>query len=95
VRWKSDVTALLRHLRLRDGSRVSKLGVSRFERGNSGTLAELTKQARLVRADFKVFIVQPGISRTDVSTSQFELLAATELYLKETLAIDMAVIGSR
>jgi hypothetical protein len=47
-----------------------------------------------VRADFKVFIVQPGISRAEVSKSQLDLLAATELYRSEILDIGMAVIGS-
>ena len=73
---------------------MRKVGVTRFERGDVAKLAELNKQARLVSAEFKVFIIQPGISKGAVSKSQLDLLAATELYLKETLAIDMAVIGS-
>lgn len=94
MRWKLTVPALFRHLRLRDGSRLVRTGVSRFEQGDVKKLSELAKQARLVRAEFKVFIVQPGISKAEVSKTQLDLLAATELYLKETLAIDMAVIGS-
>jgi hypothetical protein len=95
IRWKSDVPELFRHLRLREENRIRRIGVSRFDHGDLAKLSELSRHARVVPTHLSVFVVQPGISKAEVSKSQLDLLAATELYLKETWAIDMVVIGSK
>jgi hypothetical protein len=38
--------------------------------------------------------VQPGLSKNALVTRQLDLLAATELYLMDTSAIPLHVIGS-
>ncbi|SDB74561.1 hypothetical protein [Belnapia rosea] len=94
IRWKNSVSKLFRHLRQREEARVRRIGVTRFDRGDAAKLAELNRLARQVSTEFKVFIVQPGISKAEVSKSQLDLLAATELYFKDTSSIDLIVISS-
>jgi hypothetical protein len=44
--------------------------------------------------EFRIFVVQPGLSRARAITSQLELLAVTEAYLQETFGIAMTVYAS-
>jgi hypothetical protein len=95
VYWKGDVGGLIDHLRYRESARVSKHGGSRFELGDLSRLAEMARQVPYLTPEFKIFIVQPGLSRSQATTNQLELLAVTELYLQETYAIELGVIASQ
>jgi hypothetical protein len=44
--------------------------------------------------EFRIFIVQPGLSKGRAGEDQLALLAVTELYLQETYAIPLGVIAS-
>ena len=94
VYWKGDVRGLLDHLRYREGGRLRKHNVSRFERGDVQKIGDLIRRLLFLTPEFKIFIVQPGLSKTKVESSQLELLAVTELYLQETYAIEFGVIAS-
>ena len=94
VYWKGDVRGLLDHLRYREGGRLRKHNVSRFERGDVQKIGDLIRRLPFLTPEFKIFIVQPGLSKTKVESSQLELLAVTELYLQETYAIEVGVIAS-
>lgn len=100
VHWRSDVPELLKHLRHREETRrrsAIKSGidhVSRFERGDLQVLGDIRKRSSLLRPDFRIHIVQPGLSKATANRGQLELLAATESYLIETSAIPMGVIAS-
>lgn len=99
VRWRGAVPALLRHLRLRDHSRRKRAiaaglpHVTRFERGNEATLKAILSKAEVLPADLRVFIVQPGLSISHVEERHLDLLATTEVYLSQTAAIPLEVIG--
>lgn len=98
--WRSAVPELFKHLRRREDGRRTKLAaaeinhVSRFERGDLRGLRDLGKQAKLLLPEFKVFIVQPGLSKKALVNRQLDLLGATELYLMDTAAIPLGVIAS-
>ena len=98
--WRNAVPELLKHLRRREEGRrlrsvrVGQPHVSRFERGDRRTLLELAKQVPLLVPEFKIFVVQPGLSRAAAVNKQLELLAATELYLMDTAATPLGVIAS-
>lgn len=98
--WRSAVPELFKHLRRREDGRRAKLAaadldhVSRFERGDLRGLRDLTKQAKLLLPEFKVFIVQPGLSKKALVNRQLDLLGATDLYLMDTAAIPLGVIAS-
>ncbi|PQM26730.1 helicase [Sphingopyxis lindanitolerans] len=98
--WRGMVPELFKHLRRREEGRKSRMAkagrahVTRFERGDVKVLRDLDKQARLLMPEFKVYIVQPGLSKAGLVTRQLDLLAATDLYLTDTSAIPLHVIGS-
>lgn len=94
VRWKEDPERLIGHLARRDQYRVKGGGASRFERGDTNLLRALRDQTRRLSPRFTVFVVQPGLSRGQLDSDHLELLAATELFLKETLAVNFQVIAS-
>jgi hypothetical protein len=95
IYWKGDVRGLLGHLRSREARRMERHGVSRFEQGDLTKLDEILRQTQFLVPEFRIFVVQPGLSRTNATTTQLDLLAVTELYLKETYAIRLAVIASK
>ena len=68
--------------------------MSRFEYGDFKQLVEMRGEARALFPEFRIFIVQPGIRKSQVSDDQQELLGATKLYLHETRGIEFGVIGS-
>lgn len=100
IHWRGDVAALLRHLRHRDElRRRSALAagtgfVSRFERGDANTVQAILRRLPHLVPDFRIFVVQPGLSRARAITSQLELLAVTETYLQETFGIPITVYAS-
>lgn len=100
VQWAGNAEELLRHLRRRDDlrrKRAEKDGaqfVTRFERGDAKTLHDLARKLPMLTPEFKIFVVQPGLSRSQAVTSQLELLGVTEAYLMETFGIGMGVIAS-
>jgi hypothetical protein len=59
------------------------------------TLIELEKKARFLDFDYRIFIVQPGISKPNVSEDQLGLLAATQFYLRETYNLELIVIANK
>jgi hypothetical protein len=93
IKWQDDIDRFLLHLINREKRRMRKHGVSRFERGNFKLLVGIRGEARALVAEFRVFIVQPGISKDSVTNDQRELLSSTELYLNETRSIKFGVIA--
>lgn len=81
-------------MRLREEGRLQKHEATRFERGDFALLAAIGRHAPRLKPKFKIFVVQPGLSRSQAETAQLELLAVTEHYLRETRAIELGVIAS-
>jgi hypothetical protein len=73
---------------------MKKYAVSRFERGDFKQLVGMWGEARALTPEFRIFVVQPGISKLAVTDDQRELLSSTELYLHETRSIKFGVIAS-
>jgi superfamily II DNA or RNA helicase len=94
VNWKYDLQKLLRHLRKRETTRLGKGKPSRFEKGDMRLLNEIEAKSPILIPDFKIFMVQPGLSKTSVSADQMKLLASTELYLQETFGVPLEVISN-
>lgn len=94
IRWREKVDRLFQHLKLREASRIKESRPSRIEKGDERMLFELLNNAHLLKPIYEVFIVQPGMSKTDATNEQLRLLGATELYLSETYAIPLRVIAS-
>ena len=94
ARWKHDVERLVHRLLIRDARQVAKNGQSRFEKGSKQALTGLRHRSRVLRARLSVFIVQPGLSKNLISDGQRDLLATTELYLKDLSQAELHVICS-
>ncbi len=94
VFWRGDVQRLFAHLRRREEARLRRHDVSRFERGDFALLDGISRGAPFLTPEFKISIVQPGLSKSEASVDQLDLLAVTELYLRETHAIEFGVIAS-
>ena len=92
-KWRDDIDRLFTHLANREKTRLKKSGVSRFERGDLKILEATRFAARALIPEFRVFIIQPGISKSQVPDDQRELLGTTELYLHETVGIQFVAVG--
>ena len=94
VNWMEKPTELFDHLLRREAIREEKKMISRFERGNQDDIWKIKEISRGLPIELKVFIVQPGLSKSNASTAQLELLSVTENYLMETYQIPFEVIAS-
>lgn len=94
VRRMEDPSDIFLHMSKRDPRVVSGKEVSRFETGSDDDLWRIREKSRRTRVNLRVFIVQPGLSKERVSSSQLELLGVTENYLKETYLVSFGVIAS-
>jgi len=79
---------------MRYNKRVCASGVTRFEKGTPQLLASMKSRCRFLRPQLGIFVVQPGLSKGQVRTNQLELLANTELYVRETSHARLRVIAS-
>jgi superfamily II DNA or RNA helicase len=93
IKWRDDIDRLILHLINREKSRKQKYNVSRFEKGDFKQLVGIRGEARTLTPQFRVFIVQPGLSKADMPADQKDLLASTEHYLAETRSIGLLVVG--
>ena len=88
---KTDMfTHLLRRESLRQESGVP----SRFEKGDNEQVLTLRDMSKLLPVNFKIYIVQPGVSKAHASAAQLGLLSVTENYLAETYQLRLGIIAS-
>jgi len=94
--WKGKGGAeLFKHMIQRESRRISNGKNTRFERGTIKDLILIKdKSKRYYKTDFKIYIVQPGLSKKRATDPQLELLAVTENHLLETYKIDLEIIAS-
>jgi hypothetical protein len=85
---------LFSHLLRREPRRFRGQELSRFERGNQEELIMIREMSRSCPLQFKVFIVQPGLSKAEVTVGQLELLTATEEHLMRRCKSPLGVIAS-
>jgi superfamily II DNA or RNA helicase len=95
VKWKDDIDRFFVHLANRERKRMDKYRISRFERGDFKLLKTIRGEARALTPEFRIFVVQPGVSKAEISDDQREMLASTELYLHETRGIEFRLVASQ
>lgn len=92
VIWKAKGTfdLLKRMIKRTQGTKKQ-----RIETGDIKLLTLIKeKSKKYYSSQYKVFVVQPGLSISKVSDPQLEILAVTENHLMETYRINFGVIGS-
>lgn len=94
IRWMEKPTDLFTHLLKREPRRRGKTQSTRFEIGTIDDLVSLREKSRRMHCALRVFIVQPGLSRSAATTAQLELLAVTENYLMSTFMVPFGVVAS-
>lgn len=94
IHWVDNPTKLFDHLLRREPRRTNGLEVSRFEKGSRNELEEIQQMSlTFPRVELKIFIVQPGLSKSAASRDQLELLSVTENHF-ETRKLPFEVIAS-
>ena len=85
---------LIKHIQNRyrrrgdDNDRIS------FLAGSPEDLTILVREARLKEVRPEILIIQPGVSKADVSEDQSVVLGAAVAYVKQTLDIDLDIVCS-
>lgn len=95
--WAGSITKkadLITHLMRRDSDRVSRNRPSRLERGSMEILLTVKEIANLLPISIAIVIVQPGVSKADVSEDQLQLLGVTENFLWQMYQLPFRVITS-
>lgn len=96
VNWKFKKSKeFLEHILRRESLRKNKGIESKFEKGTETDLIYLLDLVnQKIPLEFKIFLVQPGLSKSKNTTEQLTLLGVTENYLIERALINLNVIGS-
>ena len=94
VRWREDPRRMLRHLLHQEETREARGQSTRFERGTKRTVQQLLNMARELQFEYRVIIVQPGVSKSRVIPAFLDVLGATETFLRETYSMPFAAIMS-
>lgn len=94
--WRNkDISRFFHHLFARQIKRFQKRKGNRLIKGSVEELERLNRIAnRLKRVRFEITIVQPSISKANVSEDILVLLGTTETYIKDYSNIDFNVICS-
>jgi len=95
--WKQkDAQEFMTHLLRREPKKKSGVKSSRLEKGTMDDLERILGFAKKkMPIQFKIYIVQPSLSKANPSEDILQLLGVTENFLKETSGIELGVISSR
>jgi len=94
IRWKHlRLDYLYHHIKHRERL-WSKKRYTRFLKGTLADLSTIRNRSRTSAVRFQVVIVQPGVSKANVSEEMLKLLGSTALYIKKTTMADLVVYGS-
>ncbi|WEK52939.1 MAG: DEAD/DEAH box helicase family protein [Candidatus Cohnella colombiensis] len=95
--WKNkDSKEFLTHLLRREPKKKNGVQSSRLEKGTIDDLERILRFAKKkMPMQFKMFIVQPSLSKANPSEDILQLLGVTENFLKETSGIELGVISSK
>ncbi|WP_332839211.1 DEAD/DEAH box helicase [Comamonas koreensis] len=94
VMWlhnKERRTDLFAHLLKREAARVEGGRPTRFEIGSKDRLAQIRDLSRTCAIKLRVYIVQPGLSKTGAAEHQLALLGVTDRFLSETYQTPLKV----
>lgn len=92
IMWRrSDLGPLFRTLDDRARKKQKRDGVSPFEAGDIKKLYEIRDRATVLRRRVEMVIAQPGLSVSQASTQQLDLLASSQAYLRTTINAPLTV----
>jgi superfamily II DNA or RNA helicase len=94
VRWREDPRRLLKRLLHRESLRTKSGRASRFEAGDRGTIQRMLNASKELAFEYRIHIVQPGLSKANLTAAHMDVLGATETYLLETFSMPLRVVAS-
>ena len=97
IRWMyshEKQVELFSHLLRREPKRSKRRAATRFELGDKDKLVTIREMARVSPVRLKIFVVQPGLSKSGATVEQRELLSVTENHLMETYKLPFSVAAS-
>lgn len=97
VRWIGNPPRLLEHLVQRRADLWRSKKKERLVRGDPKALRRLAGTIRDSKVEFRVFAVQPGLSKAQVGSAEnsMDLLASVDGYLRDAVELGFNVICSR
>lgn len=95
IRWMEYPVRILKRIRKREKDRISAGLPSRFEHGDLGLIRDYINRWKIMERKYRVWIIQPGITKASIEPKQLDLLAATENFLLDTYGASLEVIGSQ
>ena len=95
IRWREDPRKMLRHLLHCENLRTKAGRASRFEVGDKRAVQQILNASKELVFEYRVHIVQPGLSKTQVTPAHLDVLGATETFLLETYSMPLRVIASQ
>jgi superfamily II DNA or RNA helicase len=93
-RWAWRFSDLSAHLLAREKNLPLSGITTRFLTGTAKILNQLVRLSRVTPVKVEIAIVQPGLSQASVTPDQAMVLNAANGYLRDTVNIGLAVIGS-
>ncbi|MCM3129702.1 DEAD/DEAH box helicase [Paenibacillus provencensis] len=95
IMWNDNVLEIIQRMIERENSRQRSYGETRFEKGNIQTLNMLKKMVRAgYETEFKISIVQPGVSILEITNSMKQIILATDTYLNDTFGLRLTCFFS-
>lgn len=94
IRWMEYPVRILKRMQKREKDRLESKLPSRFERGGLGQIRDWRNRWQFMERKYRIWIVQPGISKAVIEPAQLDLLAATENYLLDTYGAPLRVLAS-
>lgn len=94
IKWANDTKNMLERLTKRESDRISNGKPTRFEVGDNKVIFMLKNKLKLYSSVFSVFIVQPGVDSTQITSAMHQVLCSAEAYLKDTYGIPLTLICS-
>lgn len=94
VRWMEYPVRVLKRVRKREKERIETGLPSRFEKGDLDDIRDWIGRWKVMERRYRVWIVQPGLSKGGIEPKQLDLLSATENFLLDTYGAELRVIAS-
>jgi superfamily II DNA or RNA helicase len=96
IMWNDNVLQIVQRMIARESIRQKKYDETRFEKGDLQKLHMLKKMVKAgFETEFKISIVQPGVSIMKITDSMKQIILATDSYLKDTYGIPLTCYFSK
>lgn len=94
VYWKMKIEKMFDRMLERDRNYMNNYGISRFIVGNAELLKVYRNKLKVYDTQLEIYIVQPGISKKQISNEMLKLLGTTQNWCQETYMIPLKTIGN-